>query len=234
MNSMSFKYGKLTMRAKLPLYAGAFPSLWLTSRGANGNETLTPYSTEIDIFEIFGNGDYDFGDGTWNHTQMVGCIHKWYNDENGNTIKDGEGNVIDCSCGTSAANGNNYFVDESDRSTYVTDASKWYIIEFEWTEDQMTCSVTPEGGATKTYYTVSRAEIEGQFGLTDREKDAAGIFDQFFAIKINNHMYTEGNEVYCYSDKFYAPNIDASKLNYEIDYIKLEQKNDGKSAINLK
>ena len=234
MNSMSFKYGKLTMRAKLPLYAGAFPSLWLTSRGAIGNETLTPYSAEIDIFEIFGNGDYDIGDGTWNHTQMVGCIHKWYNDENGNTIKDGEGNIIDCSCGTSAANGNNYFVDESDRSTYVTDANKWYIIEFEWTEDQMTCSVTPEGGATKTYYTVSRAEIEGQFGLTDREKDAAGIFDQFFAIKINNHMYTEGNEVYRYSDKFYAPNIDASKLNYEIDYIKLEQKNDGKSAINLK
>ena len=99
----------------------------------------------------------------------------------------------------------------------------------------MTFSVRTEGSdKVIDYYSVTRSELEGQFGLTDREMDAAGIFDQFDAIKINNHMFTEGNEVYSYSDKFYSPNIDASKLNYEIDYIKLEQKNDGKSAINLK
>ena len=237
MNSMSFKYGKLTMRAKLPLYGGAFPSLWLTSRGAIGNDTIIPYSTEIDIFEIFGNGDYDIGDSTWNHTQMVGCIHKWYNDENGNTIKDSEGKVIDCSCGTSTDAGNNYIIDEGNRSTYISNADidKWQIVEFEWDENKMTFSVRTEGSdKVIEYYSVTRAELEGKFGITGKEYSAAGIFDQFFAIKINNHMYTKGNEVYRYSDKLYAPVIDASKLNYEIDYIKLEQKNDGKSAINLK
>ncbi|MBO5322123.1 MAG: family 16 glycosylhydrolase [Clostridia bacterium] len=225
MNSMSFKYGKLTMRAKIPFYRGAFPSLWLTSSGAIGNSTLTTYGTEIDIFEVFGNGNYDFGDSTWNHTQMVACIHKWYNDENGNKIG------TDCSCGTSSDAGNNYIVDESERSTYISSANttKWHIIEFEWDEDKMTFSVRAEDSDTFTeYYSVTREEIDGNFGLTDKDYSAEGIFDQFLAIRLNNHMYTEGG-AYNYSG---STSIDASKLNYEIDYIQLYQKNNGE--INLK
>ena len=226
-NSMSFKYGKLTMRAKIPFYRGAFPSLWLTSRGAMGNETITPYSTEIDIFEVFGNGQYDLSDSTWNHTQMVACIHKWYNNENGISLE------TDCSCGTSSSQGNNYIKEESERSTYISsaDIDKWQIIEFEWDENKMTFSVRSEGSdKVIEYYSVTRAELEGKFGITGKDYSAEGIFDQFLSIRLNNHMYTPGGR-YEYSS---LTSIDESKLNYEIDYIKIEQKNDGKSAINLK
>ena len=59
------------------------------------------------------------------------------------------------------------------------------------------------------------------------------IFNQFLTLRVNNHMYTTGDgAAYTYSGA--ASEIDASKLNYEIDYIRLYQKNDGKSQINLK
>lgn len=62
---MSFKYGYVEMRAKIPFGAPAFPSFWmklLVNNGVHG---------EIDIFEHFcynENGD------TW----IQSGIHKWY------------------------------------------------------------------------------------------------------------------------------------------------------------
>ena len=221
-DTMSFKYGRLEMRAKIPFYSGAFPSLWLSSRSAIGYEKQSTYSTEIDIFEVFGNGEYDLGQGTSNNYQMVACVHKWYNDENGN--KTG----VDCSCGTSSGAGNNYIVGESNRSkTFNSSAQReaWHDIVFEWTEDSMVFSVDGE-----VYYTANREDMEGYFGVTGEDYTVDGLFEQFLCIRLNNHMYTKGG--------FYeftgSGSIDASKLNYEIDYIRLYQKNDGKSQINLK
>jgi beta-glucanase (GH16 family) len=210
------------MRAKIPFYDGAFPSLWLTSRNTIGYNPLSTYSTEIDIFEVFGRGTFDLGELTSNNYQMVGCIHKWYNDEKGNKTN------AECSCGTTSDKGNNYVVNESDRSKLFKSSSEreaWHDIVFEWTEDAMTFSV--DGTA---YYTAKRSEMEGKFGLTDLDKGADGIFEQFLCVRLNNHMHTYGG-YYAYNG---SGNIDVSKLNYEIDYIRLYQKNDGKSQINLK
>ncbi len=72
-NSMSFKYGYLEMRARVPFKAGAWPSWWLSSRNTvNGNPKAT-FSAEIDIFENFGSTN-----------ALISNIHKWYNDEDGN------------------------------------------------------------------------------------------------------------------------------------------------------
>ena len=82
------------------------------------------------------------------------------------------------------------------------------------------------------YYTAYRSAMSN-FDLKSYETDISGIFDSFLCIRLNNHMYTTG-EGAAYVYKGAASDIDASKLNYEIDYIRLYQKNDGKSAINVK
>ncbi len=229
LSSMSFKYGRLEMCAKIPFYAGAFPSLWLSSRNAFGYEKLSPYSTEVDIFEVFGNGESDLNwDGfTNNNNQMVACIHKWYNDAEGNKLLNADEKPIECSCGTPEENGNGYNISESDRDkVFNTDSQKtdWHTIVFEWTEDTMTFKVDGE-----LYYTANRSEMDN-FDLSDMNTDSDGIFNQYLSICLNNHMYTKGG-AYEYTG---SGNIDPTKLNYEIDYIRLYQKNDGKSEIILK
>ncbi|MBO5019574.1 MAG: family 16 glycosylhydrolase, partial [Clostridia bacterium] len=239
LDTMSFKYGKLEMRAKIPFYAGAFPSLWLTSRGALGNSKITQYSTEIDIFEVFGNGAYDIeiedlGSSTLNQNQMVACVHKWYNDQNGNQLKVDKNN-IECSCGTEGTN--KYVVKEINRSkTFETSNQKeaFHTIVFEWTEDEMIFKVDDT-----EYYTINREDVEELgFGLSEYENseeavhDLTGIFEQFLCVRLNNHMYTPGG-AYEFTTS-YGQKINTDDLDYEIDYIRLYQKNDGKSQINLK
>lgn len=214
-DTMSFKYGRLEMRAKVPFGAGAFPSLWLTSRSAIGYEALSEYSTEIDIFEVFGK--------TNSNNALVTCIHKWYNDENGN--KTGS----ECSSGTGILNGNSDKVPESDRSYIINgDAQNdFHTFVFEWDEDLMSFSVDGT-----VYYTALRSEMD-DFDLNGYNTNSDGIFNQAVCLRINNQMYTTGEgAAYTYNGN--ADEIDASKLNYEIDYIRLYQKNDGKSEITFK
>jgi beta-glucanase (GH16 family) len=214
-DTMSFKYGRLEMRAKIPFGAGAFPSLWLTSRGSIGYEPLSDYSTEIDIFEVFGK--------TNSNSKMVTCIHKWYNDAEGEKTGD------ECSCGTGILAGNGYKIEENDRSHEVLGAYKedWHTIVFEWDENTMKFSVDGD-----LYFTADKSKMSN-FDLSGYDTDAEGIFNQALCIRLNNHMYTTGDGA-AYTYTGVSSEIDASKLNYEIDYIRLYQKNDGKSQINLK
>ncbi|MBP3390120.1 MAG: glycoside hydrolase family 16 protein [Clostridia bacterium] len=217
-DTMSFKYGRLEMRAKVPFGAGAFPSLWLTSRNALGNG-VSPYGydNEIDIFEVFGKST--------SQDRMITCMHKWYVDENGNRIKDAQGNSIECSNGTGVLSGNGSKIDEADRSHKVTEAGKtaWHTIVFEWTEDTMTFTVDGES------YDIKLSQL-GDFDLTGYDTDSEGLFNQFMYLRLNNHMYTVGGSTYVYGGS--ESDIDPNKLTYEIDYIKLYQKDNGE--INLK
>lgn len=218
-DTMSFKYGKLEMRAKVPFAAAAFPSLWLTSRNAIGYETNSEYSNEIDIFEMFGK--------TNNNDTLISCIHKWYNDEDGNRVLDVDGNPVECSCGSGILAGNGYKVAESDRDYQITgDAqNEYHTFVFEWDENSMSFSV--DGNV---YYTARKDEMSN-FDISGYNTSAEGIFEQFLCIRLNNHMYTTGDgAAYIYSGD--ATEIDPSKINFEIDYIRLYQKDNGK--INLK
>lgn len=58
---MTFKYGYVEMRAKLPTGKGVWPSFWLKSVPQNGN-----YFAEVDIAEIMGKENVNSN------------IHKWY------------------------------------------------------------------------------------------------------------------------------------------------------------
>lgn len=218
-DTMSFKYGRLEMRAKVPFAAAAFPSLWLTSRNAIGYETNSEYSTEIDVFEMFGK--------TKNNDTLVTCIHKWYNDEDGNKVLDEDGKPVECSCGTGILAGNGYKVEETDRDYQITgDAqNEYHTFVFEWDENSMSFSV--DGNV---YYTATKDEMKN-FDLYGYDTGAEGIFEQFLCIRLNNHMYTTGDgAAYAYNGN--ASEIDASKINFEIDYIRLYQKDNGE--INLK
>ena len=72
---MTFKYGYLEMRARVPVGRGVWPSLWMKSNvnpeGAEIAERLgckpeADYFTEIDIFEVFGNNS------------VSSQLHKWW------------------------------------------------------------------------------------------------------------------------------------------------------------
>lgn len=218
-DTMSFKYGRLEMRAKVPFAAGAFPSLWLTSRNAIGYDTNSAYSTEIDIFEMFGK--------TKDNDTLVTCIHKWYNDQDGNKVLDEDGKPVECSCGTGILAGNGYKVEETDRDYQITgDAqNEYHTFVFEWDENSMSFSV--DGNV---YYTATKDKMK-YFDLAGYNTGAEGIFEQFLCIRLNNHMYTTGDgAAYTYNGN--ASEIDASKINFEIDYIRLYQKDNGE--INLK
>lgn len=76
--SMTFKYGYLEMRARVPVGQGVWPSLWMKSNvnpeGAEIAEKLgckpeADYFTEIDIFEVFGNNS------------VSSQLHKWWEEE---------------------------------------------------------------------------------------------------------------------------------------------------------
>lgn len=212
-DTMSFKYGRLEMRAKIPFGAGAFPSLWLTSRNAIGNGTVNEFDTEIDIFEVFGK--------TASVDKLVTCIHKWYNDEEGARTGD------ECSCGSGILAGNGYKVDEADRDYQISGAAQdeFHTIVFDWTEDTMTFSV--DGNV---YYTAKRSEMNN-FDISGYDTNSDAIFNQYMYLRLNNHMYTAGDgAAYKYDGN--ADEIDASALDYEIDYIRLYQKANGE--INLK
>lgn len=231
-NTMSYKYGRLEMRAKIPVGAGAFPALWLSSRSAIGYDNFSEYSTEIDIFEVFGK--------TASANTAVACIHKWYNDEDG-TKND---NKEQCSCGTGAADGNGYKIEESDRSKTIS--YDWYKVEFEWTVDTMSFWIYKDGEARpeKAMYTATKNEMDTKssfdytsfrtvtgFDLDGYDTSNEGIFNQFMYPIITNHMYNIGKG---YSGLQSEIDANLNNLTYEIDYLRLYQKNDGKSEINLK
>lgn len=231
-NTMSYKYGRLEMRAKIPVGAGAFPALWLSSRSAIGYDNFSEYSTEIDIFEVFGK--------TASANTAVACIHKWYNDEDGTKNDNNE----QCSCGTGAADGNGYKIEESDRSKTIS--YDWYKVEFEWTEDTMSFWIYKDGEARpeKAMYTATKNEMDTKssfditnfrtvtgFDLDGYDTSNEGIFNQFMYPIITNHMYNIGKG---YSGSQTEIDANLNNLTYEIDYLRLYQKNDGKSEINLK
>ncbi len=70
---MSYKYGYLEMRAKVPCGKGLWPSFWMQPDKSPWNKTK--YTGEIDIFEGYG-GPYT----------MSANLHKWYTNSAGQSV----------------------------------------------------------------------------------------------------------------------------------------------------
>lgn len=54
-NKMSFKYGYLEIRAKVPYKEGCWPSFWLRSHRSTGKQENPNFEVEVDIFEVFSS-----------------------------------------------------------------------------------------------------------------------------------------------------------------------------------
>ena len=69
METMSYKYGYVEIRAKMPFVRGAWASFWTSSSGALGPKNPADYSIEVDVFENFASLD-----------TIAPNVHKWYGD----------------------------------------------------------------------------------------------------------------------------------------------------------
>lgn len=136
-NRMSFKYGYLEVRAKVPYKAGCWPSLWLRSPNAAQTDSTGKdgYNMEVDIIEPFG-----------------------YTDKNGITIH--ETNKSDEKDHFQAAVGNYKFKNAENL------ANEYHTYGFLWTADEMKFYIDGECFATHTMAALKEMGYKGDFDDT--------------------------------------------------------------------
>lgn len=136
-NRMSFKYGYLEVKAKVPYKAGCWPSLWLRSPNATQTDLTGKdgYNMEVDIIEPFG-----------------------YTDQNGTTIH--ETNKSNDSDHCQAAVGNYKFKNAENL------ANEYHIYGFLWTADEIKFFIDGECFAAYTKDTLARMGYKGDFDDT--------------------------------------------------------------------
>lgn len=136
-NRMSFKYGYLEVKAKVPYKAGCWPSLWLRSPNATQTDLTGKdgYNMEVDIIEPFG-----------------------YTDKNGTTIH--ETNKSNDSDHCQTAVGNYKFKNAENL------ANEYHIYGFLWTADEMKFFIDGECFAAYTKDTLARMGYKGDFDDT--------------------------------------------------------------------
>lgn len=136
-NRMSFKYGYLEVRAKVPYKAGCWPSLWLRSPNAAQTDLTGKdgYNMEVDIIEPFG-----------------------YTDKNGITIH--ETNKSDENDHCQAAVGSYKFKNAENL------ANEYHTYGFLWTADEMKFFIDGECFATYTKDTLARMGYKSDFDDT--------------------------------------------------------------------
>ena len=109
---MSYKYGYLEMRAKVPYQKCVWPSFWMQPDKSSWNKT--EYTGEIDIFEVMGTND-----------TAVANLHKWYSSSGS------------CTSGS----GNTHYLDGYNNPRYKfsskEEANDYHVYGFEWNEEFM-------------------------------------------------------------------------------------------------
>lgn len=109
-DTMSYKYGYVEIRAKVPFLRGAWPSFWTSSSGALGPKSSADYTIEVDVFEVFASLD-----------TLAPNVHKWYGDGRHTMWAD----ELDTSL-------ESYTFDSFDIS------NEYHTYGFEWTPTEMT------------------------------------------------------------------------------------------------
>ncbi len=114
-NIMSFKYGYLEMRAKIPYQICVWPGFWMK---ADKNLQKSKYGGEIDIFEVFSSVD-----------TCVPNLHKWYG-----------GSYSEQLSNRGVTTGQKKYVFEDKENLSNT----YHVYGFEWTPDVMKFYVDEE------------------------------------------------------------------------------------------
>lgn len=189
LDTMSYKYGYVEIRAKLPFLRGAWASFWTSSSGSLGPKRTADYTIEVDIFENFANLD-----------TISPNVHKWY--------EDGE---------------HTQWADENEKYTFDSPDinEEYHIYGFEWTPEKMIMYVDD-----KPYYTY---DLSNNF---DKGNSGMGGFDTQLYLIFNNHLFTDSSDYKPYE----GCEINPTDLptEYVIDWVRLYQKNDGKSKLYTK
>lgn len=110
---MSFRYGYLEMRAKVPYQTCVWPSFWLQPDKSAWNKTT--YTGEIDIFEVFGS-----------KTGLSCNLHKWYTNSEGKSVST-----------TIGSNGNYLYGERKYTFDSTALANDYHTYGFEWTPEFM-------------------------------------------------------------------------------------------------
>lgn len=198
---MSYQYGYLEVRAKLPFSQGAWPSIWMQAYDAKGYVRDNVYNPEIDILEVFSSSD-----------TIRSNIIKHYTDENGG--KDEQYDKNKDKMQYTFANAENL-------------SNEYHTYGFEWDETGMKFYVDDVLYNTISF---KEDKWETWFGTAYFNDSVNHFKDAFFSLNINNEIFhsdytssEEGEWAAEYTIK------DGSPLpEYSIDYVRLYQK-DGES-----
>ncbi len=195
---MSYQYGYLEIRAKVPYKEGCWPSFWLRSHNATDKQENPDFEVEVDVFEVFGNT-----------TSMASNLHQ--QNYNGNSYS------------TSASS-----INSQEVHTFADTANlsnEYHTYAFEWEPDRMAIYVD---GELQCEWSINRWSLYF-YGL----KANTSGFDTTMNILFNNHLFTNSS-TYKTSDENVIENYgDNLPAEYDIDYVRLYQKNDGVSKLIL-
>ncbi len=208
-NKMSYKYGYLEIRAKVPYKEGAWPAFWLRSSNATGKNADAPYELEVDVFEVFGSKD-----------TMRSNLHQHFTveteevDENGDPIIE----HIDVQTTGEA-------ISQAEAHTFTNSAdlyNEYHTYGFEWSEDRMAIYVDRE---LQCEWFLD-AESLAAYGL---DPDTTG-FDTTLNVIFGNNLITSETEGFSLSQMIEG-NEGNLPVEFDIDWIRLYQKNDGLSKL---
>ncbi len=207
-NTMSFTYGYIEMRARVPYTHASWSSFWACGRDAIKEDKSIPYFIEIDFFEIEGA----------NHVAIPN-LHKWHYGwsewrAKGKTGNDNITSQLGLSINT-----------ENSRIGHIRpdDMEGFNTYGFLWTPEKIEMYLN--------------GQIYGRFDITQnlgRESGMEGFHHPVFFL-MNHYLMIEGAPDTIGSNSKTAsvtPESVAAQVPYEIDYIRLYQK-PGEGELNI-
>ena len=208
-NKMSYKYGYLEIRAKVPYKEGAWPAFWLRSSNATGKNYDAPYELEVDVFEVFGSKD-----------TMRSNLHQHFTNKTEETDENGEPIIEHIDVQTTGE-----AISQAEGHTFTNSAdlyNEYHTHGFEWSEDRMAIYVDRQLHCEW----LLDAESLAAYGLNS---DTTG-FDTTLSVIFGNNLITSETEGFSASQMIEG-NEGNLPTEFDIDWIRLYQKNDGLSEL---
>ena len=211
LNTMSFTYGYVEMKARVPYGQGSWAAFWALGRDAIKQDKTQPYFAEVDFFEVEGSS----------HVIMPN-LHKWHYLRKGNS----PAFVLNSSTHHDATASDcwNMKAPEETRFGYhrPADPEDFNIYGFLWTPETMEMYVN--------------GELYGRYNITKDFGRASGMepFHSPLYLIINEQLALKDNYGMCIARIENAATPEGVKklVPYEIDYIRLYQR-DGEGELNV-
>ncbi len=195
-NRMSYRYGYLEIRAKIPFKKGCWPGFWIRSHNATEKQVNSNFEIELDVFEVFGSTD----------TLASNLHQQGYN-----------GKSYQTNASKINAAERHKFANPEDLS------NEYHLYGFEWTPDKMAVYID---GELNCEWDLNEYAL-ASYGLAP---DKSG-FDTTMNVLFNNHLFTASSDYKTSDDNIIENYRDNLPSEYNIDYVRLYQKNDGLSKL---